>query len=78
MESPTKHEAFYPWVIACGHRHVLTKSGHSFPAFLIRLPPLVTELTDHDPRKDDGGSDGAHSSRYFWRTKRDFILVSFC
>jgi len=50
-----------PKVIACGHRHIHTKSGNSFPAFLIRLP-------EHDGEKSD--------DRYFWRSKRDFLLLN--
>jgi len=47
-----------PIVIACGHRHIRTKCGNSFPAFLIRLPENLEEPV------------------YFWRSKRDFLLLN--
>ena len=45
-----------PKVIACGHRQIQTKSGKSFPAFLIRC--------------------GESDHRYFWRSKRDFLVLN--
>lgn len=45
-----------PKVIACGHRQIETKSGNSFPAFLIRC--------------------GESDHRYFWRSKRDFLVLN--
>lgn len=48
-------------VIACGHRHIHTKSGNSFPAFLIRLP---------------AHNDGKSQEQYFWRSKREFLVLN--
>lgn len=60
-----------PKVIACGYRHVQTKTGNYFPAFLIRLPRLDAIINEADEQ-----SNSSYSYRYVWRTKRDFLLVS--
>ena len=52
-----------PKVIACGHRQIQTKSGNSFPAFLIRLP-------------DNGIEESDDNRRFFWRSKRDFLVLN--
>lgn len=49
-----------PKVIACGHCQVIGKTGKSFPAFLVRIPGLDSDKADE---------------RYFWRSKRDFLLL---
>lgn len=59
--------AQHPKVIACGHKHITVKTGNSFPAFLVQLPATSR-------RHDDASSN--HCC-FFWRTKRDFLLVSF-
>lgn len=56
-------ETSKPKVIACGHRQIQTKSGNSFPAFLIRLP-------------DADGIEESDDNRYFWRSKRDFLVLN--
>lgn len=54
-----------PRVIGCGHLHVRTKAGNEFPAFLVCLPAS----------KGDAGDGTSLQDNYFWRTKRDFLLV---
>ena len=49
-----------PKIIACGHYHISTKAGNSFPAVLVRFPD----------------EKNATRERYFWRSKRDFLLLS--
>ena len=67
QQSPT------PKVIACGHLHVTVKTGNSFPAFLIQFP-----LLDGDGCGDAEECTSVQTDGYrcFWRTKRDFMLVS--
>lgn len=49
-----------PKIIACGHYHISTKAGNSFPAVLVLFPD------EKNPTRE----------RYFWRSKRDFLLLS--
>ena len=54
----------HPQIVACGHKHILAKTGNSFPAFLVQFPSVDTCV------------DGSVKYCYFWRSKRDFLLVS--
>ena len=67
-----------PKIIACGHKHISVKTGNSFPAFLIQFPSLVKGVDQEIV--DDGGSTQCcdlveRKVCWFWRTKRDFLLV---
>ena len=63
-----------PALIACGYKYVtIPKSGNSFPAFLMALPPYAQQQQN---RQHDTTDAGARHVRFVWRTKRDFLILA--
>jgi hypothetical protein len=55
-----------PCVVACGYEQVhITKTDHFFPAWLVAIPLLL-----------ENNSSSSTCISYYWRSKRDFMLLS--
>ncbi|KAL7551062.1 hypothetical protein ACHAWF_014263 [Thalassiosira exigua] len=64
-----------PRVIGCGHLRVRSKSGNEFPAFLVRLPPVGAGGCGGSGSESESDDLPGGPRCYFWRTKRDFLLL---
>eukprot|EP00957_Ditylum_brightwellii_P006785 514728-Ditylum_brightwellii.AAC.1 len=65
-----------PCILAAGHRRIpAPKSGHTYPAFLVRFP-IPTAPREKESKQQPSSTTTTTTCIARWRTKRDFLLLS--
>ena len=73
-----QNELLEPCILACGYRQIsIVKTNNKFPAWLVLIPsPDNTCWGEVISPNEDSMDDSAPQWSCYWRSKRDFLLLS--